>query len=409
MLSRRAFLQGVAATTSGLVLRAAHSLEEPPMEPFVMASPESHGMDPGRLAKAYAFIEDELAAKSFPGATLAVTRNGALVGHRYWGACSTVGDANAPFGPRKYSILYSFTKAISMTVVAMLHDDGLLDFDAPVRAYIPAFTGGGKDGITLRHLLTHSAGLPGLGPAPVYTKEQWEAAVELCCAAEVEWEPGSRTAYHGTSGLFIAAEAARRVVDDRPPWHELCRQRLFEPLGAARFTGRIPDDPAAVAITPPPETPATTLDETLVALIGHPAGGFLGTPLEMLQLLNLYLDGGVWNGERLLAADTVDETLRIQYGDAIAAARQQGEGPAHEPWGLGWLVRGDEGPGWFGLGTVTSPRTFGHAGINTVIGVADPELRLALAFLTTAPPPTDEDTIRIRNRVTDLVAGAAVS
>jgi CubicO group peptidase (beta-lactamase class C family) len=411
-LSRRTFMLGVGATAAGAALGCAGGRKginpmicDGTRAVFDPASPADAGMDAGRLDAACAFIAAEVAEGQFPGAALAVTRGGRMVMHRYWGTCWNTQGPGAPFGPATANILYSFSKAVSMTVVAMARDEGLLDFDVPVQTYIPGFEGGGKDSITLRHLLTHSAGLTTLAPAPVYTTEQWDAAVALCLAAETEWEPGSRSAYHGLSGLFIASEAARRVMGGGP-WHEICQKRLFGPLDAAGFSGRIPANPDTVAIVPPPKEAPVALDEVLVPLIGHPAGGFLGTPVEMLQLLNLYLDGGAWKGRRLLSEALVGEILSIQYCDAIAAAKARGESPKHENWGLGWLIRGDDGPGWFGLGTITSPRTFGHAGIGTVIGVADPDTGLALAFLTTAPPEKDEDTIRVRNRVTDLVAAA---
>ena len=68
--------------------------------------------------------------------------------------------------------LCSLSKLISATVIVMLRDQGLLDYDVPVAENIPEFTGGGKNSITIRHLLTHSAGLPRVPLGPVDDEQQ---------------------------------------------------------------------------------------------------------------------------------------------------------------------------------------------------------------------------------------------
>jgi CubicO group peptidase (beta-lactamase class C family) len=142
--------------------------------------------------------------------------------------------------------------------------------------------------------------------------------------------------------------------------------------------------------------------------IGHPAGGAVGSLTDMLRLLNLHLQGGFWLGKPFLESAEVTEMQRIQYKEEIEQALRFGKTPAHEYWGLGWLLRGQTNEGWFGFGNVASAGAFGHAGINTVIGIADPTRSLSLAFVTTGSPPSDEDTIRLRNTVTNLMMEAAI-
>ena len=77
--------------------------------------------------------------------------------------------------------------------------------------------------------------------------------------------------------------------------------------------------------------------------------------------------------------------------------------PAHENWGLGWLLRNETTTGWFGFGEKTSPGAFGHAGANNLMSVADPATGLAVAFLTTNAPP-NSDVKRVRNTITNLLA-----
>ena len=94
----------------------------------------------------------------------------------------------------------------------MVCQDGLLNYDKPISTYIPEFTGDGKETITLRRLLTHSAGIPNVPLKAVDTEDKWQAALKALCAAKVEWQPGSRTLYHGLTGHFLAADVVRRCA-----------------------------------------------------------------------------------------------------------------------------------------------------------------------------------------------------
>jgi CubicO group peptidase (beta-lactamase class C family) len=266
----------------------------------------------------------------------------------------------------------------------MAHQDGLFDYDAPVSKYIPEFVGGGKDRIVVRHLLTHSAGLPGVPLQAVDTEEKWQAAVKTLCAAKVDWEPGSKTLYHGLTGHFLAAEVVRRR-SDRKRWETICRERLFQPLGADSLTFSRPGKDVPVAITPHSSRAAFKLGPQFFE--GHPAGGAFGTAGDLLKVLHLHLGKGVWQGKTLIKADAWKEMHTVQYAAQIDQAVKAGKTPSHEPWGLGILLRGP-GPAtgghlWFGMGQVKTPTLFGHAGISTIIGVADPERDAALVFLTT--------------------------
>ncbi|MCF6287148.1 MAG: beta-lactamase family protein, partial [Candidatus Hydrogenedentes bacterium] len=288
---------------------------------------------------------------------------------------------------------------------ALAQQDGLLDYDAPVSTYIPEFKGGGKESITLRHLLTHSAGIPSVAFTDVLTPEKWQAGVDAFCAAKVEWPPGSKTAYHALSGAFVAAEAVRRVSGMKS-WPDICRERLFDPLGATSLTFGLPPAGTPVSLGPQPRELPAALDGAHFGLLGHPAGGCIGAPRDVLKVLQLFLNGGTWEGKILLKPETVDEMLRVQYMEERLSAIKAGKKPTHEFWGLGWLTRGDTNTGWFGFGDQISEASFGHAGLDTVIGVADPETKLSLVFITTDSPKTPEQTTLLRNTVTNLVAKA---
>ena len=401
-MNRRAFLAKLAL--SPWAAQIAQAKPKPAPGPvFPCVEPAQVGVDATRLAALTNFLRDEHEKGAFPGALVMAIRDGKTFLSQCWGTYCSVDRADNPLDTSVHHMMYSFSKVITATVAVTAHQDGLIDYDVPLSTYIPEFKGGGKDGITLRHLMTHSAGIPtAKGAAPVWTEGEWSRAIAALCQAETEWPPGSRTAYHALSGMLLTAEAIRRVSGGAP-WEDLCRQRLLDPIGAAGMTFRPSLQHGPIALSPQPKELPSALDENHFALLGHPAGGAVARPEDMLRLLQLHLDQGKWQGKRLLAKKAFREMHRVQYAQQIEAARNRGENPTHEYWALGWLTRGATTSGWFGFGEKASPRAFGHAGINTVIGIADPERDTAWVFLTTDSPKTDADTVRLRNTVSDLL------
>ncbi len=348
------------------------------------------------------FIDKEVRDGSFPGAAIIVTEYGEQALERSWGTYCSQAQRTNPLDTSVSHMLYSFSKGISATVIAVAHQKGLVDYDAPVSAYVSEYRGGWKDGTTIRHLLTHSAGIPRAPLAEVYTDGSWQQGVAACCAAPVEWAPGSKTEYHGLSGLFLAAACVRKALG-MAPWEEICREFLFTPLGADSLSFRVPSDPR-LALTPQPSAPPCPIDTSRYALLGHPGGGCFGRLEDVVKVLELHLCQGRYGEQQILRPEETAAMLRVQYEEQIAQAQRSGEQPVHEPWGLGWLIRRDLTNHWFGFGESTCQRAFGHAGIDTVLGVADPERQVALVFVTTnSPQPSGANTVRIRNRVTDLV------
>jgi CubicO group peptidase (beta-lactamase class C family) len=343
-----------------------------------------------------------------PGAALVASRRGSVKLEKVVGTCCYVDRRNARLTLQTLHPLYSFSKLIPGTVVAIAVTEGRLDYGDLVSKYIPQFKGGGKDTITIRHCLTHSAGLTKVQSKSVLDPAGWDRALEQLCAAEVEWEPGSRTAYHGWSGAFLAAECVRRASGGLP-WAELCHQKLFAPLGAKTLSYALPPNNAPVAIVPQP-SPEKPWPKTAAAAFGYagqPGAGCFGKLGDALKVLQFHLQEGVWKSKRLISPEVFREMHTVQYAKEIAAAQAAGETPKHEPWGLGPLLRGNgpacEAHNWFGFHNQNSPGVFGHAGINTFIGVGDPKLRVALVFACTNSPKSSEQTCLVRNQVTDLV------
>lgn len=361
-----------------------------------------------RWSETEEFIAAELREGTFPGASLIVSRKDRIVFQKQWGTYCRLTDRAAPLDRAVLHPLYSFSKLISATVIMMIVQDGRMELDRPISGYLPEFAGEGREKITLRHLLTHSAGIPSAPLGSVRTGEEWDAGLKAVCAVRPEWEPGSKTLYHALTGQFVAAAAVLRVTG-AASWEALCRERLFAPLGANSLTFALPADTAPAAITPQPARLPKTLAEAFT-LAGHPAGGCYGTAEDALKVLRLHLKRGKWGRRQLLSEKTLNEMHTVQYRREIAQAAAAGQSPAHEPWGLGPLLRGESSKSgaydWFGFRDQTTPGIFGHAGIDTVIGVADPAAEIALFFVTTDSPKPPEKTAPLRNGVTNRVFAA---
>jgi len=376
-----------------------------PSDLFPPTSPQAASFGTSGLDAVRAFVEEELDAGTFPGASLVVIRDERTVFERAWGSYCDGETRDRPYSLETTNLFYSFSKPISATIVAMAVERGLIGWDNTVASHVPGFAQGGKADITIRQLLTHAAGIPSVELREAVTEEGWNTCVQACCEHELEWAPGSRSAYHALSGMLMAAECVRRAAGGGS-WDEIAREWLFEPLGAETLSFAWPRPGAELALTPQPEELPTAFEPATYWAMGHPAGGCMGTLAEIHRFLWLHLNSGVAAGERLLQAKTVREMRRNQHAEAIEAARHADRQPDHEPWGLGWLLRNGFGAHWFGFGQHADPESFGHAGIDTVMTVVEPSARLTISFLTTASHPDPDDVNRLRNRVTDLVMEA---
>jgi CubicO group peptidase (beta-lactamase class C family) len=400
---RREFLKlfGLAAGSMGLIDRGSPSRADDAASRREFETADLHDVT--------AFLDAELQAGTFPGAGLTVRWRGQTILERSWGTYCGRERRAIPLDSSVVHMLFSASKLISATVVLIVGQDGSLDLDAPVAKYIPQFTGGGKDRITIRHLLTHSAGIPAVPLGPVDTAERWAKAVELVCAAKADWPPGSRTLYHGLSGLFVAAEAVRRVSRNKP-WNTICTERLFEPLGAKSLTFEMPSAKTPLALAPQPKELPARFGAMGEMALGHPAGGCFGTLADLAKVLALHLAKGVWKGKPLLHQRAYEAMHTVQYAAEIDKAVTAGRAPTHDSWGLGILLRGS-GPAtgvhsWFGFHDQKTPKVFGHAGIDTVLTVADSGRDVALVFATTDSPKPKDKTAPLRNGVTNRVFAA---
>ncbi len=353
--------------------------------PLESASPASLGLDPKPLDRLRELVTRHVAEGRYPAVQLAVARHGKLA--LTW----TLGDAR--LDPQRVAasddtlwLLYSNTKVLTACAVWILAERGALAFTDKVAAHLPGFEANGKGEITLIQLLTHQAGFP----SAVVPKEAWadhELLRRIVCGFTLEWTPGSRVHYHPLAAHWTAAALIEAVT--KTDYRVFIRDHIAEPLGLAAelFVG-LPDGEHARAadIHEPAQDTGRQVrraDENNAEFrrAGTPGGGGYATARAMAAFYQMLLHGGTLNGLRLLSPRTVAYVTRNFTGDRVdghmGMAMHRGLGPHSR--GTTETIRG--------LGSLASPRTFGHGGVGSSYCWADPDSGVSFAYLTNSRVP----------------------
>ena len=144
------------------------------------------------------------------GASVALVLGGELVVD-LWGG--TIDDAGTPWAQDTIINVWSTTKTMTALCMLMLADRGELDFDAPVAHYWPEFAANGKGNVLVRHLMSHTAGLPGWdAPITIEDALDWEKNTSMLAAQATWWEPGTASGYHALTQGQLLGEVARRIT-----------------------------------------------------------------------------------------------------------------------------------------------------------------------------------------------------
>lgn len=286
----------------------------------------------------------------------------------------------------------SLTKVIATTTAVMrLIEQGKLDLEAPVVRYLPAFAEHGKEGITVRHLLTHHSGLrPDLDYTPAWSG--FDTAVRLACAEKPRSVPGSVFVYSDIN--FIVLGELVRLASGRS-LEVYTAQEVFAPLGMTD-TGFLP--PAAkLARTAPTEKAAGNwlrgvVHDPSARMMGGVAGhaGLFITAKDLARFCRMLLNGGEIDGVRILKPETVALMARVQTD----GSDRRGLG-----WDLDTRFSGPRGR-WFPAGI-----SFGHTGFTGTSVWIDPRSRSFAIFLSNRVHPDGKgDASPIRREIATLFA-----
>lgn len=354
------------------------------------------------LSRVVELLEEQRAAGWHTGAQAYVSLHGEPV------LDIAIGES-APGRPLRTDdimLWYSSGKPWTTIAVLQLWEQGRLGLDDLVAGYVDGW-GNGKERATLRHVLTHTAGFPMPGDPAFDADVSWEEALALTAAAPALWEPGTAAGYHPASSWRVLGAVVERVDGRRIDRY--LRDEVGGRIGADRCSLGIPLDQQAQlgdAIVPVVwaghRFPHID-DDASISMVEYridevhnepwhvakvePGGGMRGPARELGRFYESLLGYGPSLLERT-AVEAMIATHRRGIKDITFGTRI--------PWGLGTQVDFTGG---------TGRRAFGHGGMASSRGLADPELGLVMVMVANGLPGFVDAETRVRE-VTDAVYSA---
>jgi len=369
-----------------------------PLEP---ATPRELSFDEPALGRLRKLIQSHIEEGRYPGAQIALARHGRLALYESFGRAAIAPERTA--GADTLWLLFSNTKVVTAAGIWALVEDGLLRFSDRVAAHIPEYARHGKGEITVAQVLSHRAGYP----SQMVSSAAWADHAEMrrqVCDFTLEWTPGTRLSYHTSAAHWTAAAVIEAVTG--MDYREFLRRRIMEPLGLARelYVG-LPDAEHGRAVTiyePQTGGGQRPLEEQNTAPFrraGVPSGGGYATARAMAALYQMMVQGGRLAGTRLFSRRLIEFVTRNHTGDMFDEYMGM---PMHR--GLGPHVRGTTET-IRGLGSLASPRTFGHGGVGSSYCWGDPDSGVSFAYLTNSKVPDPWHSERL-DRVANIVHSA---
>jgi serine-type D-Ala-D-Ala carboxypeptidase len=365
------------------------------------AVPVASRWTPARLRlltdSVHATLAEAAADSAFPGAYAIVGTSRGVIARDSVGRIDWAADAPMPNAHTLWD-LASLTKVVGLTSAMAQLNGKRIDLDKPVQHYLPEFIGRDKERVTIRHLMTHTGGLPSW--RPLYKEAvSPDSAVALAMITELDTAPGSRMVYSDL-GLIILGKLVERVTGQ--PLDRMLTDSVFRPAGMLETMYNPP-----VALRPriaPTEVDSwrgrhlrgEVHDENAFGL-GGVAGhaGLFSSADDLARFARMYLNHGKVDGRRVL--DSANVARFTTWQDSARHNRA-----------IGWMKPSP--PGWFG-GSKMSSHAFGHTGFTGTSMYVDPDRDIFVILLTNRVNPTRMNTKigRVRNRLADAVMSVALT
>jgi len=346
------------------------------------------------FAPAFALLQNAIAERVFPAASLAVTHKGKLIALKAFGRFTYEPDAPET-APESIFDIASLTKIVATTSMAMiLYELGLLDLDMPAVAMVPEFAADNPRNpeVSIRMLLAHSSGLPAYEQLFLEAKNRDEL-LAAAFATQLIADPGTRAEYSDI-GFIILGVALERLAEE--PLDSFCRREVFGPLGMLHTAFR---PPAAWRDAIPPTADDRTFRRRVIqgevqdenasvmdGVAGH--AGLFATAGDLAIFANAMIEGG----------------RPILRPETLAVFTRRESSPPGTTRALGWDTPSSPSQ----AGKHFSAHSFGHLGYTGTSLWIDPERQLSIVLLTnrTWPDSANHAIKQFRPRFHDAVVEA---
>jgi len=342
-----------------------------------------------------AAARDAIASGDIPGVVVLVGRGDEILYHRAWGLRAVVPQP-LPMQPDTIFDIASLTKPFGTTIAVMsLVERGAIKLDAPLGRYLKEFRSSTFDHVTIRRVLTHTAGFPGIAAAGTLNGGFPRAARALA-AKPLDYAPGTGFQYSDT-GFILLAEVVRRVSGD--PLDRYLQRVLFKPLHLTD-TSFHPGEAVLARVAPTEWGDGVMLHgrvhdpraRQLGGVAGH--AGMFSTAADLARICRMLLDGGRLDRVRVLRPETVRLMwMRSPDADGVRS--------------LGWDISSGFSRT---MAPFFPPASVGHTGFTGTAVWLDPPTRSYMIILTNRVHPSGGGSVRIRELRTRVSAavGAAL-
>ncbi len=366
--------------------------------------PAEAGLWSGCAERIWARVEDLYETACYPAIALCLRVDGRVLLDRVVGHARGNMPGDPKDGPRVRATpetpfcMFSASKAVTAMLVHMLDDRGLLHIADRVVEYIPEFGRHGKERVTIRHLLSHRAGIPmvAVDTNDLSILHDRQEILARFCDARLDHPPGRRLSYHALTGGFVLGEIVHRVTGR--DINSVLQSEVVDPLELGTFGyGIEPDRVHEVALGaftgPRPFFPASRIADRalgmsfpMAARLANerpflesivPSGNIIGTPDAICRFFELLRRGGEMDGIRIFEPRTIrraaNETAYMEMDFTLGLPIR---------YGIGFML-GARRISPFGP---DSEEAFGHLGLMNIHCWADPSRRLSVALITTGRP-----------------------
>jgi CubicO group peptidase (beta-lactamase class C family) len=377
-----------------LVLCALLAAAAQPSKPLPQAKPQEVGLDAENLHGIDSAVNEFIEKGQLPGAVVVVVRRGKIAFRKAYGLRAKLPDEERMTVDTVFD-LASLTKPIATaTSMVILMENEKVKLTDPVKDYWPEFGRDGKEAITVEQLLLHTSGLIADNPLEDY-RDGKKKALECICRLRPLTEPGKQFRYSDVN-FIILGELVERLGGEA--LDTFTRKHIFEPLGL-RETGFRPKKEIAQRAAPTEKREERWLrgevHDPRAHLLGDVAGhaGLFSTADDLAVYTQMLLNGGIYEGRRILKPETVRR---------MTAPRRVSTGQRALGWDVRTAFSSNRGEGF-------SDNSFGHTGFTGTSIWIDPDQQTAVIFLSNRVHPNGKGQInRLRGRVASIVAASIV-